>query len=191
MDRVQDFLPLVAILSLITVVPILFRLRTRSVLFGSFKRGRRSSNSHTPPRSLSPNLKEPIPSPVPSQLPSEYKDILPPSTRENLTELLKKNGIKVIPSHVSEVEVRKNLIPFESDWRVCGPSSYTAMGVSLQEIRDLGDFPDYATLSGVPLPEEYRDFKLEQALARPYRPFRWAYHQTMCRLTYISIYNAN
>ena len=57
----------------------------------------------------------------------------------------------------------------------------TATGFTVEEIRRLGDFPDYATLSGIPLPKAYHDFNIDTALSRPYRPFRWPYHQTMCK----------
>lgn len=50
---------------------------------------------------------------------------------------------------------------------------------SKEEIEGYGDFPDYASLSGVRLPNPYPEFKIEKALPRPYRPFRWSYHQTM------------
>src|SRR5690242_12370477 len=39
---------------------------------------------------------------------------------------------------------------------------------------------DYFKLSGVPLPKPLHKFDLEKAKPRPYRPFRWQYHQTMC-----------
>ncbi|KAG6816735.1 hypothetical protein H0H87_003435 [Tephrocybe sp. NHM501043] len=39
--------------------------------------------------------------------------------------------------------------------------------------------PDYARLSGVPLPRPLLNFDIKAAKARPYRPFRWNYHQTM------------
>jgi hypothetical protein len=51
---------------------------------------------------------------------------------------------------------------------------------TLAEIAAYGPFPDYASLSGVPLPKPYPEFDIARALPRPYRPFRWAYHQTMC-----------
>lgn len=57
----------------------------------------------------------------------------------------------------------------------------TPTGFTSTEIRQLGNFPDYATLSGVPLPSEYVGFDIDRALPRPYRPFRWPYHQTMGR----------
>jgi hypothetical protein len=40
---------------------------------------------------------------------------------------------------------------------------------------------DYAALTGVPPPNPVPEgFTIETAKARPYRPFRWEYHQTMC-----------
>ncbi|KAF7338651.1 hypothetical protein MVEN_02091600 [Mycena venus] len=38
---------------------------------------------------------------------------------------------------------------------------------------------DYFTLTGVPAPVPLTDFDVDKAKARPYRPFRWEYHQTM------------
>ncbi|KAJ4501823.1 hypothetical protein C8R41DRAFT_17267 [Lentinula lateritia] len=38
---------------------------------------------------------------------------------------------------------------------------------------------DYFKLSGVPPPKPLLDFNVDKAQARPYRPFRWSYHQTM------------
>lgn len=39
---------------------------------------------------------------------------------------------------------------------------------------------DYFKLTGVPPPKPLPDFNIDNALPRPYRPFRWKYHQTMC-----------
>ncbi|KAJ7929274.1 hypothetical protein B0H13DRAFT_2228556 [Mycena leptocephala] len=38
---------------------------------------------------------------------------------------------------------------------------------------------DYFTLAGVRAPVPLLDFDIDKAKARPYRPFRWEYHQTM------------
>ena len=133
-------------------------------------RGRRNSSASTPPRSLTPEKKAPNNVPPPA----EYKDIFPPSSREAL--------LRVSSQEIDQEDFVKNVIPFEADYKECKPSTYTPMGVSMAEIKALGDFPDYSRLSGVPLPEAYREFKIEKALPRPYRPFRWAYHQTMCTL---------
>lgn len=50
------------------------------------------------------------------------------------------------------------------------------------EIAAFGRFPNYTKLcgEGARLPVEYPEFVIEKAMPRPYRPFRWAYHQTMC-----------
>lgn len=42
------------------------------------------------------------------------------------------------------------------------------------------EFTDYFELTGVPPPTPLPDFDIDNALPRPYRPFRWKYHQTMC-----------
>jgi len=57
----------------------------------------------------------------------------------------------------------------------------TPTGFTVEDIETLGNFPDYATLSGVPLPAAYANFDVKTALPRPYRPVRWEYHQTMCK----------
>lgn len=143
-------------------------------------RGRRTSTSKTPPRSLSPEKK--VPSNTPSAV--EYKDAFPPSCRESLAKVI--DGLpsaqkaKLSRGQIDQAEFQKSLIPFTADYRECGPSTYTPTGCSIEEVKALGDFPDYAELSGVSLPRIYKDFKIESAIPRPYRPFRWAYHQTMC-----------
>ncbi len=109
---------------------------------------------------------------------ADHKDHFPPSTRVMLPRAVK--SLPEAHRKVSMDELKKNLIAFEADYRQCGPSTYTPTGMSIEEIAALGDFPDYATLSGVPLPDPYQDFEITKAKARPYRPFRWAYHQTMC-----------
>ena len=142
-------------------------------------RGRRISSANTPPRSLTPEKKVPNNAPPPA----EYKDIFPPSSREALLKLAESLSTsqkkKIGVQEVNQEELAKNIIPFEADYRECGPSTYTPMEISMAEIKALGDFPDYSKLSGVPLPEAYKEFEIEKALPRPYRPFRWAYHQTM------------
>lgn len=42
------------------------------------------------------------------------------------------------------------------------------------------EFPDHFARSGVPLPNPVPDdFDIDKAKPRPYRPFRWDYHQNM------------
>ena len=191
--HIQDFLPsernlLFALgITLLGVFLLAFSKRDQwSVLqyLGSWvsvlPRGRRISSAKTPPRSLSPEKKVPNNDPPPV----DYQAVFPPSSREALAKMVEKlrpgNREKIPSGHVSPIEFKKGLIPFTADYRECGPSTYTPMEISIEEIRALGDFPDYARLSGVPLPKKYEQFNIETALPRPYRPFRWSYHQTMC-----------
>lgn len=140
------------------------------------------STSNTPLRSVSPDKKLPNTN---ACLPADYKDIFPPSRREILDQLA-----ECIPpaqrqplgaGELDPTAFRKSLIPFTTDYRECGPSAHTPTEFSMAEVAALGDFPDYAKLSGVPLPDAYKQFNIDTALPRPYRPFRWPYHQTMCR----------
>ncbi|KAI4276639.1 MAG: hypothetical protein L6R38_005600 [Xanthoria sp. 2 TBL-2021] len=137
---------------------------------------RPTSSSITPPRSVSPDKKAPVNAPPPA----DYKDIFPPWRRESLTIARKDECLDAV-SEIPEFLVKEGLIPFTADYRSCKSpaTTYTPMGISLSEVASLGDFTDYAELSGVPLPEPYQEFKIESALPRPYRPLRWGYHQTM------------
>lgn len=142
-------------------------------------RRRRISSASTPPRSLTPEKKVPNNTPPPGG----YKNFFPPSSRQvllKLAETLPKSQKKKIGAReIDREEFTKNVIPFEADYRECGPSTYTPMEISMAEIDALGDFPDYSKLTGVPLPKAYKEFEIESAQPRPYRPFRWPYHQTM------------
>jgi len=142
----------------------------------------RSLDSDIPPGSLIPEKKLPTNAPPPVS----YADIFPPSTRPTLAKaagnlpgntegLLNSNG-----NEESEIVIKNNIIPFTADYRDCDSGLYTCTGVSVAEVKALDDFSDYAGMSEVPLPEPYGEFVIEKALPRPYRPFRWGYHQTMC-----------
>ncbi|KAI4142871.1 MAG: hypothetical protein L6R39_004786, partial [Caloplaca ligustica] len=147
-----------------------------------FKGDRRAFASRSPPPPIPPEKKPPSNTP-PS---SEYKEIFPPWRRHALASAAASFSPTKgdLPARINDIPdplFRQGLIPFAADYRTCenASSTYTPMGISLAEVAALGDFPDYAELSGVPLPAPYSDFKIESALPRPYRPFRWAYHQTM------------
>ncbi|KAI1777344.1 hypothetical protein F4818DRAFT_345527 [Hypoxylon cercidicola] len=73
----------------------------------------------------------------------------------------------------------RSLLDFEEDYRTADDSKYCYSGFSVRELKALGDFPDYSALSEVPMPQPYLEFDINRAKPRPYRPFRWAYHQTM------------
>lgn len=139
---------------------------------------RRVSGSKTPPRSFSPSKKQ-----VQGLTDPNYADTFPPSRRPFLEAL----NIPLSSEKAEEEAIltqpvlSRNMVPMETSYLDADDSLYMPCGLSVKEIKALGDFPDYSTLSGVPLPKPYPDFDLKKALPRPYRPLRWAYHQTMCR----------
>ena len=115
------------------------------------------------------------PQAIPPKTQKGYRDALPAQRRHVLDRTAK--GV------VREVDVQKisrHILSMTTNYQTCQEQRYTPTGFSVQEIRDLGDFPDYAKLSGLPNPQPYDEFDIDKALPRPYRPFRWAYHQTMC-----------
>ncbi|KAL2436933.1 hypothetical protein ABEF95_015495 [Exophiala dermatitidis] len=155
--------------------------RQKQVVFERLRlRGRRASSANTPPRSLSPDKKQPTNTPLKA---SEYVNSFPPLIRDSLAEVINKlpedrrNALGDL--EFDEKNWSKAILGFEEDFRTCDPNKYIYTGVKVQEVRALGDFPDYSVLSGVPLPTPYLEHDINKALPRPYRPFRWAYHQTM------------
>lgn len=145
------------------------------------------SGSKTPPRSLSPSRKGSISEKgAPNKV--ELLSSFPPCRRSALLELKghKSGAYKdlVISDDPSLETLRDNSLPTTRTYnRFEEPLKYTPAGFSTADIVALGDFPPYDILSGVPLPEAYEGFNHETALPRPYRPFRWAYHQTMCQFS--------
>lgn len=126
----------------------------------------KGSRSKTPPRSLSPEKQNVYHAPTP-----DYSSTFPPSRRSVISTL--------------EVPLQPHtrcMLPMALSHHNAAGDMLTPCGFSIAEIKALGDFPDYASLSGVPLPKPYHEFDVCRALPRPYRPFRWAYHQTMCKL---------
>lgn len=155
------------------VYTILYRTPGKSLLSRVSLRGRRDSAAKTPPRSISPDKNEA----KSATSPSTYNHALPPPRREAMLQL---KGAPIRWREVEEPEIQKNMLPMTADYRTSPGRLYTPTGFSVDDIKKLGDFPDYATLSGVPLPSVYPEHDIDKAKPRPYRPFRWAYHQTMC-----------
>lgn len=100
-----------------------------------------------------------------------YVNVFPPSQRENLA---------LISQKLPKLPKAGQVLDLEADYRTANADRMVFSGFTAAEVRALGHFPDYATLSGVPLPAPLKNFNIDTALPRPYRPFRWAYHQTMC-----------
>lgn len=161
------------LLAAAAVYSLLHRSSAKALLTRISLRGRRDSTSKTPPRSISPDKKQASS----TSSPPSYNHALPPSRRESLLQV---NGAGFRRRDVDESEIAKNILPMTADYRNSPGSLYTPTGFSVDEIKALGDFPDYATLSGVPLPNAYTEHEIDKAKPRPYRPFRWNYHQTMC-----------
>jgi hypothetical protein len=141
---------------------------------------RRASGSNTPPRSLSPDKKK-----LDIITGPDYANTFPPSRRFTLAEI--KNDLPDILGKPSDILAaspptsEKPCLPLTTSYLATKTPMYTPCEFSTEEIKALGDFPDYAALSGVPLPRPYHEFDINKAKPRPYRPFRWNYHQTMCK----------
>lgn len=114
----------------------------------------------------------------------EYRDTFPPCRRSALADIIDEKfrvegksaqALSEIPHDTTKcVPDKENVLA------ACNDNLFTPTGFTMEEVKALGDFPDYAALSGVPLPKAYPEFDINTAMPRPYRPIRWAYHQTMC-----------
>lgn len=147
-------------------------------------RGRRASGASTPPRSFSPGKEKEVSASLNCN--PDYVTSFPPSRRCVLSELAEKasgaNSKILIGTEPSLDFLVNDPLPTTRCYSLDNPvPKYTPTGFSTAEIKAMGDFPAYDALSGVPLPEPYENFDPTKALPRPYRPFRWAYHQTMCK----------
>lgn len=133
----------------------------------------KAPGSNTPPRSLSPQKKETKDASTPT-----YIDVFPPPRDFTLSV-----------SHVGQCSKLhcKTSLPIATSYLKADNNMCTPCGFTVRDIKQLGNFPDYAALSGVPLPQPYKEFDIKKALPRPYRPLRWGYHQTMCECRQQSI----
>jgi hypothetical protein len=110
----------------------------------------------------------------------------PPSRRHVLKSL--PGTEKFLNSDIPSQVLQNNALPTTRAADLYKDNQYTPTGFSTQEIRALGMFPDYAALSGVPNPKRCSPgFDISRAKFRPFRPFRWNYHQTMCKSFAVSI----
>lgn len=109
-----------------------------------------------------------------SESAKQLANILPPSRRSSLPDHLAASE-----RHESANTVLERQIDMDQDCSSYEPTHCTPTGITIEEINSLGKFPDYASFSGVPLPQPCPEFDIDTALPRPYRPFRWQYHQTM------------
>lgn len=157
--------------------------KQRRIILDRFDlRRSRAKESLTPPRSLSPAKQGLSEKPLPEG--QEYRDTFPPCRRSALAEIIDKKfrvGGKSAQALSEIPHDTKKCVPDKENVLADGNDHlFTPTGFTMEEIKALGDFPDYATLSGVPLPKAYPEFDIKTAMPRPYRPIRWTYHQTMC-----------
>ncbi|GAP89381.2 putative alpha- -mannosyltransferase [Rosellinia necatrix] len=114
---------------------------------------------------------------------SDLATAFPPSQRDQLKALaptLPSAEKRALGSlSFTQETFERSLLRLEDDYRNADDSKYVFSGFSIREIKALGEFPDYSVLSGVPMPNPYPAFDINRAKPRPYRPFRWPYHQTM------------
>ncbi|KFA53801.1 hypothetical protein S40293_01732 [Stachybotrys chartarum IBT 40293] len=125
-------------------------------------------------KAIRAQLPKSVNQPVSKSSKTDYTTVFPPSQRHVLSDL------DVAPGLAKEaLGSAGQVLGFEDDYRRADDSRYVYSGFTVGEIKALGDFPDYAKLSGVPPPTPVADFNLDKSTPRPYRPFRWSYHQTM------------
>lgn len=110
----------------------------------------------------------------------DYSEILPPSRRSASPQLDQARSDDKAGDKDGIGLASRQFIPMVTEINASNPSASSPTSFTVREIEKLGRFPDYAKLSGVPLPKPYPGFDINKALPRPYRPLRWAYHQTMC-----------
>ncbi|TAQ89561.1 hypothetical protein B7494_g2138 [Chlorociboria aeruginascens] len=179
---------LCVIILLSTAALLVGSKRQRETIFDRLHlRRRRTSGASTPPRCFSPATKQLADrkDPIPLSLSTpDHVQVFPPSRRSVLPELAKTastaNKKILTGTQLSFDCFLENTLPTSRPYDLeDGTPKYTPTGFSTTEIKAMGDFPAYDILSGVPLPEPYKDFDPLRALPRPYRPFRWEYHQTM------------
>ncbi|KAI9804437.1 MAG: hypothetical protein M1825_001336 [Sarcosagium campestre] len=128
---------------------------------------RRSSASKIPTRSPSPEKKDG----KGSTLITDYRDVFPPSRRSSLanvpafsTEQAKKLKITT----PAPEQTKTAIAPLDTPLEDLNSPAFTPTEFSHEDIKALGDFPDYAQLSGVPLPQPWPEFDINKAIARPY-----------------------
>lgn len=175
-------LALVAAFIFVSLLSLGFNKRHRGIVLERLGFGQpQRTELFTPPQTLSPE-KHGLPRNEKPATPG-YSDVFPPHGREELAKL-QPDALTGPGKSAKELSyVPPSYSKLTPDKEGCNSNDKlnhtTPTGFTVEEIIRLGDFPDYATLSGVPLPEAYNEFDIRTAKPRPYRPLRWAYHQTM------------
>jgi hypothetical protein len=113
-----------------------------------------------------------------------YRLQFPPSRRHVLAKLPQYESLQPQGKAERTPEVLcSRALPTVTKTDLGDGNFFTPTGFSTREIRALGSFPDYALLSGVPDPEPCSpSWDISKAAFRPFRPFRWNYHQHMGKI---------
>ncbi|KAK0703928.1 hypothetical protein B0T26DRAFT_658307 [Lasiosphaeria miniovina] len=122
----------------------------------------------------------------PSPSPPPHALVFPPSRRHALASLPQFE--KATPQQhetITPAMLRARALTTKAKPDLHVDGLYTPTGFATQDIRALGRFPDYAVLAGVRHPEPVGPgWDIARAVFRPYRPFRWGYHQHMALMKY-------
>ncbi|KAK2748930.1 hypothetical protein FQN57_007213 [Myotisia sp. PD_48] len=160
------------ILVVLSIVYVTINMVWYKIDVDRFRGARKAYSASTPPPSVSlPKLQTTLP---------QYKNTLPPLRGEFLPRAPQDGfGMAFRNNLVTEEQVLNSILPLTTNYLTCKQAKYTTTGFSVADLKALGSFPNYSALSSVPLPQPYLEFDINKALPRPYRPFRWNYHQTM------------
>lgn len=113
----------------------------------------------------------------------QFVKVFPHQTRENLkllaATLPELQRVRLGNLKFDQSVFEQSILDFVENPLDADPGKYVYSGYSVREVKALGDFPDYAILSGIPLPNPWTEFDIEKSRPRPYRPLRWPYHQTL------------
>ncbi|KAI8715134.1 hypothetical protein NCS52_01020400 [Fusarium sp. LHS14.1] len=107
----------------------------------------------------------------------DYSDVFPPPQRPVLSSL--DSRFPHADQNVDTSKLSRLVLGMNENYATASPERFIYSGFTIGEVFKLGDFPNYAALSEVPLPKPAEDFDIKTSPPRPYRPLRWPYHQTM------------
>ncbi|KAL6362352.1 hypothetical protein LRP88_03630 [Fusarium phalaenopsidis] len=116
-------------------------------------------------------------SPKRSKAGQDYSDVFPPSQRPALSSF--DSRFPHADQNVDISKLSRLVLGMDENHATASPERFIYSGFTVGDVLKLGNFPDYAALSEVPLPKPVEDFDINTAQPRPYRPLRWPYHQTM------------
>lgn len=118
-------------------------------------------------------------SPKRSKAGQDYSDVFPPSQRPALSSF--DSRFSHAHQNVDISKLSRLVLRMDENYATASPERFIYSGFTVGDVLKLGNFPDYAALSEVPLPKPAKGFDIKTAQPRPYRPLRWPYHQTMCK----------